>query len=880
MNGAAEAVTAAVNDAAAVAHVLSGSHVRALTICSVLSIALFLGFIVYFFVGIFKHRDYSISRRIIGYALWLLTVIFLARFAVLYFRGLTDEGYADFSGGVGLFRLFGSSLTNALQSFSMDENYDDFMDWGQKMLAAVGWGWGGKLFSVICVISNIFAPILGGAILLEILAGVYPQVFLFLHGIFHKFVFSCLNERSVSLAEDLYRDKGLHTIVFACTNENELDEEGSVLIQRAKKIGAVCTKEDVLHLRFRHSAAVDYYLIDENEDANVRSLTTLAAGAGEKKWLWNKYRGCRIFIFTDRAGNYGIVNAVCEIFDKAVNSDSGSRVLNLKARAPQIKLIFGYENRARSLFGQKPLYLPLWEKYGYDPYYPENNTLTREDFARIDKELTVTILGFGRIGRQMFRNAYWCGQMLNVSLHFNIVDYADNVTSDDGTQITAAEAYIRQSFPEIIPAAMEKDETLRKDIGDGTAGKEYALPYCQLSFYRDDVTAQEAEWELDKAHWSAGTDYYIVALGSDDCDQAVASGIERFLARWRVSHPEAPFSRPVIAYVIYDDALMCTLRASADGSKDQLSAIMYPFGSVRECYSYENVYFGDALSLYAPGHISEDNSQSSSELVLRMDSIFDAQGLDGETDQYNFDSSAARTVHLRYKMFSLGYSPESEQKEYFKRIFDGRSNDALCWLEHRRWNAYMRSRGFRCSSAFTPEMGDKKGIPPKDIRLKIHPCLVESCPEGSACDPDKNGPRPIRDPLDRVSEMRSGKGSFNDLKLWDDPEMDLNDCTIEEIIAYMKWPANDPVLIDAASAYLCSEEAAYRKCARLIDEANRDIEAKNKAEKELQKLANSGVKQKSKVIKKLKKVKGPAPKVLKVLQSYGITTPGKKERQV
>ena len=56
----------------------------------------------------------------------------------------------------------------------------------------------------------------------------------------------------------------------------------------------------------------------------------------------------------------------------------------------------------------------------------------------------------------------------------------------------------------------------------------------------------------------------------------------------------------------------------------------------------------------------------------------------------------------------------------------------MAWLEHRRWNAFTRVKGFRGTTAYdgyAREM-DENGTYYKHMELKLHPCLVECDQKG------------------------------------------------------------------------------------------------------------------------------------------------------
>jgi hypothetical protein len=108
-------------------------------------------------------------------------------------------------------------------------------------------------------------------------------------------------------------------------------------------------------------------------------------------------------------------------------------------------------------------------------------------------------------------------------------------------------------------------------------------------------------------------------------------------------------------------------------------------------------------------------------------------------DIYKSASNMARKLHLCYKLFDAGLISKLSLSESGVEPRFIANNDLLscllgkstaqartwAWVEHRRWSAYLRTRGF-CSVPKTEQ---------KDVLHKLHPCLVEAaCGETEAID--------------------------------------------------------------------------------------------------------------------------------------------------
>lgn len=151
-----------------------------------------------------------------------------------------------------------NSLVHALQTFSMDEDYTEYILNGKKMLSTISgdnsmWI---ATYGLYASVLNFVAPIAGGAIIFEILASIFPKVRLQLsHLAFwkEKYYFSELNDASLALAKSVCTMKvGSFTksvIVFTDAYVDDEDEKGSEMLLEAKLLGAICIRDDLSHVK-------------------------------------------------------------------------------------------------------------------------------------------------------------------------------------------------------------------------------------------------------------------------------------------------------------------------------------------------------------------------------------------------------------------------------------------------------------------------------------------------------------------------------------------------------------------------------------------------------------------------------------------------------
>lgn len=203
---------------------------------------------------------------------------------------------------------------NTLGFFSLDAEYEEFIKCAQCAFC----GWGVWLFYAEYFVYAIIAPVLGGAFILNVIIEFLPMLQLWVNCKKTKYVFSELNERSITLAESIaelswelnrwhsvksrkklkeeFDKKGIDPnerkwlksacIVFTDAYADKQAENSSELLMRAQRIGAICLKDDILERFFhwpRHHKKLVYFLMDSNEENNVTTAISLLSTNRSKK---------------------------------------------------------------------------------------------------------------------------------------------------------------------------------------------------------------------------------------------------------------------------------------------------------------------------------------------------------------------------------------------------------------------------------------------------------------------------------------------------------------------------------------------------------------------------------------------------------------------
>ena len=675
-----------------------------LSVCSLL-----IG-IGYFIRQRIKNKGKSINHEILIPTICLLLSIFFHRYIVGLCEVVTNNNDTLVKAGYNCVDEIFNSLVRTMQTFSLDETYRDTIVIGKDLFLNEINSWTYSIiFGLLASILNVSATIIGGAILLAILPRIFPSQRLLFMPWREKYVFSELNERAIYFAEDIVekRKKQKPLIVFTDAYIDQSSEPSSELFQKAKDIGAVCLKDDILNIPFKYTRELHYILIDDEDISNIHTLTTLVNYKICKNWKSiipaksNKIR-CHIYVFSQNPEASSIV-----------------RNLNKKNANIGIRIIQEYTSIVYRLFKNVPLYYPLLAKY------PEHNT---------KKELILTIIGGGKIATEAFLGAYSFGQMLDCKLKINVltkntkefIGKINNINHEILNSGKILNDLSEQKKFRIFQKQEQKDEILRVFPNQD----KYADYYAEYFFDKIDVETSNfidvLKKKIDKEFSLLSSDYFIIALGTDELNMITAHNIYREVQKNILD--EGSEKTPVIAFSIFNPE---TNKIYDERNKLQLqknNAYLYSFASLRNVYSLENIEMEDTFNL------AYDNSISHSEIVYDKFS----------SDAYSFWSNIAQVIHYKYKVYSIvslskknipGHITDDEIENYFNKVNDKNDvfNVRLSWLEHRRWNAFMRTKGFTAPTdnqwdkyAFKQENEDKSH---KNLELKLHPLIVECTEE-------------------------------------------------------------------------------------------------------------------------------------------------------
>lgn len=634
--------------------------------------------------------------------------------------------------------------------------------------------WLHMLFQIYKWILYSAAPVLGGAVIYDVIAGVSPYLQLFFRRRRSLYVFSALNEKSLCLARSITETaEKIERPVLVFADCPKLEETGAEaeLRQLAKSIKAICLPDKLANCRGLNRArhCVFFLLACDGggELDEVRNLCSLRELLAVKEHCWPKGHGCRIICFSNDADVIDSIRACKKDYEEHWKEEGAER-LNLH-------VVREYVQCAYAMMDEHPLFAGCAEKHSGEP-------------------LRVLIVGNTPLSRELLKTVFWCGQILDHPL-FLAAAYAREDADDD------AESRICVECPELVKSCTPGDDSLRISFQDN-----FAEPYASLCFIEESreellsptllTKARENQFGAGESFTLSDFDYFILAEGKDSDNMKLADHLWRGLTY--LKRNGAASGTKTIAVAVGNETLSAVEKLHcADLQELESSIEVFPFGSTAERYHWKNVFAGGTLE-WSPEYTADNALHGLPGMPATIDDI------------YNEWATLARHVHLPYRMFSALHRVERAKEPREKLLAalhdklayceaiqkDVHLRDRLAWLEHRRWNAFQRTEGFQrppCLEAKLRELsdgcctGDGKSLSLyayKNIPARLHPNLVECfCGETEK----------EQDLLDEATRMRQhvdrlmGKEKIScDLKKYDYPNEQYGPrLSREEIISYL-----------------------------------------------------------------------------------------------
>jgi len=551
------------------------------SVCFYLSICILLGSVG---LSVFLAGAKCRIRRFLGPIKALFAGVFLSGVILFY-----PVYYAEVTpGNLRVPTAIVMSLYNGIQLFALDGDREYLQE-------ALFSGSITSAYFILSMVVMIVAPALTASAVVSVFSNV-TAVFRY-WGCRHKdiYVFSQLNEGSLSLAKDLKKRDRKRAIVFMDVNIRSEDVTYS-LREQAKDLGAICFKKEIQALNFHFQDkkhGVWLFAISEDEKRNIEDALCLVEKHGNMP-------NTRLYAF-------------------CCGPESEALLASAQSKEMKVRRV----NRVRSLISRT--------------LFEDGHTLFQNAYSGEDgvKEINAIVVGLGDHGTNMVKALAWYCQM-------------------DGYRVSI-DAY------DLDPLAEEKFSVLCPELMspayngvfvDGEA--QYTIRiHSGIHVYTD--TFAQAIQNKNR------TTYVLVSLGEDEENIKTALNLRTWFEQIGI--------KPKIQAIVYNS--------------DKKKALAGIHNFKGQCYDVE--FIGDLESSYTEKVILESELEAD---ALRRHMTYGKE----ETFwayEYNYRSSVALAIHSRAKC--LCGIPGALKREEDLTI---QERDVLEALEHRRWNAYMRSEGY------------------------------------------------------------------------------------------------------------------------------------------------------------------------------------------
>lgn len=476
-------------------------------------------------VGKSKHRsDKIMDPPKILFAGVVVSAVLL--FAPIYL-------YSFRAGSCGVLEAILIAIHNVIRLFVVDGEFEFVL----TNLYPIS-GWLLRCYTVLFSILFVLAPLLTFNFVLSFFKTFSAYKKYLTHFYCDVFIFSELNDRSLTLAKSLYESQPKKRFfIFTDVFENHT-EQSFERMERARAIGAVCFPNDIVNFRFSFylkSSHLHFFAIGEDQsENNVQALKIIEH--------FNDRENTNLYVFSTLAETEILmsnsINRLIKV-EKLPKGEDGKE--EEKIILPKIKV--RRINEVRSLINQT-LYTKGYETI-FDKAYADANGL---------KKIHAVVLGMGQHGTEMTKSLAWFCQMDGYRIEINSFDLDANA---------------EDRFKALCPELMDEKFNGHFEVADDAKYKISVHAGVDVNTKRfDDILLSLPR-----------TTYVFVALGNDEANIAAAIKL-RTLLTGRGYTPA-----PVIQAVVYDSDKKAALSGCANYS--QMKYDIDFIGDLRTSYSEE-----------------------------------------------------------------------------------------------------------------------------------------------------------------------------------------------------------------------------------------------------------------------------------------------------
>ena len=505
----------------------------------------------------------------------------------------------------------------------------------------------------------VISPMLTVSVVLTFFASILTALRYYTHFNRNAYVFTDLNDESVALATSLKKHDPSCSIAF--TDVFKKDEESSYeLLEKAKELKAMLFKNDVTVVNFRiHSKRKKLYFFITGKDAseNMNQVIDLSAPYDKKKKKadgspshgYDYPRGdTRIYVFS---AGFGTEQSLSAIHPKYL----------------KIRRVNEIQSMIYNLLHTNGMDI-------FDSAKETGNTLYNRATKEYDpeKKISALVVGMGLHGTEMVKALAWFCQMHPYRIEINAIDREPNAAS-----------IFKSGYPDLFdcnPPDMTAEELAnpkkKYNNGDFTTPGE---SHYKISVYGGVDTRLSEFDEMIKSF--SDTTYVLVSLGDDELNVAISTKLRILFRRMGIN--------PVIHTIVYNSNSYEALKNGKTASGDSYN--ITPFGDISVTYTVESILNSGLEDKALARHLDYINhliiergitGKERDEMISREEETFWKY-------DYNYRSSIASVLHTEFKVKcgspGSGKKPamRTEDEKWFYR-----------YLEHQRWNAYVRSEGY------------------------------------------------------------------------------------------------------------------------------------------------------------------------------------------
>lgn len=485
-------------------------------------------------------------------------------------------------------------------------------------------------FSVLCILSPV---VLGGVVVTMFQNAADSLKYLLNRRRSAVYLFSEINDHALLLAESIASHERKALIVFCGCSDNDSES-----VAEARASGCIFIAKPEFDIVLRSKKTRVYFEISEDENENLRRTKILLQKYTTAECP-SDYQNIRVFLFS-------------------AQEETGLALDAANKQGIRVQIVDRNRLAANQLLFEHPLYTAVHGK----------------------KKISVLVVGAGHTGKEIVKDAVWCGQLGP--------DYHVDVTVID-KNAEHVEAVMRKDCPEI-----------------------FAAPYS-VSFIAADAETEQFESVLDARCGDA--DYIAVCLGNDGLNIKTAL----FLRAYYLRKDSCFTNEPFIAVLTSDDTNYQSVAEFA--AIDREKQIKYGWTAVSEqSLNYRLCPFGSYSSIYSYDFLVDSLLEK---LAINVHYAYDLAGdHDKTTEQesqirYNVSeinrrSDRATALHIRYKLFMLGYDMKEMKnasaeeiagsgrllEQLKSQLKDSAVIDRMARVEHDRWCAFMRAEGWRSAT--------------------------------------------------------------------------------------------------------------------------------------------------------------------------------------